>query len=46
MSNPLAKFTTRSWLEAAIIVFFAGGGKIVTGQSPRPRGGRVYSIVL
>jgi hypothetical protein len=44
MSNPNAKFGSRSWLNAVIMIYLVNGGKITIGQSPRPRGGRVYTI--
>jgi hypothetical protein len=46
MSNANSKFATRAWLNAATLSYLLMGGQIRRFPSPRPRGGRVYTIVL
>jgi hypothetical protein len=46
MSNPNAKFGTRSWLNAVVMAYLVNGGPITKCHPPKARGGKVYSIVL
>jgi hypothetical protein len=46
MSNANAKFGTRSWLNSLVSAYLGNGGSIRYCNSPRPRGGRLYTIIL
>jgi hypothetical protein len=46
MSNPNAKFGSRAWLNAVVMAYLVNGGPITICKPPKPRGGKIYSIVL
>jgi hypothetical protein len=46
MSNPNAKFASRSWLNALCLSYLLQGGTITKCNHPKRRGGKSYAIVL